>query len=378
MHKPKIRIPYREITSPAFIIPERAQHTTHAVESLRNFLLGPTGQKKASSVIVLSGAGISVASGLADYRGPNGTYRVNAMYRPTYHNEFVTQHSARRRYWARSFLGWSSLCNSKPNAGHNAIKDLGDMGIVTAVITQNVDSLHLQAHPAIPILELHGYLRAVVCISCRQEMPRDIFQAELARLNPLWAEFLGDMEANGIRWNPDGDVDVPGAPYSTFRYPACPKCLENPPFRSYGHQESVTVDPDGAWSEPSSAGILKPAVIMFGENLDPRVRQQSEHIIRNADKLLVLGTSLATFSAWRLARLAKDMKKPIAMINLGGVRGEQALFEGISRQQSGSEGVRVDMSTDFILPLLVEAIRRSSTMQAPIPDLAGKHQDLLL
>jgi NAD-dependent SIR2 family protein deacetylase len=174
------------------------------------------------STVVITGAGISVASGLADYRGDNGTYRVNKTYRPIYYHEFLESHAARRRYWARSMLGWPTLEKAKPNATHFAIKDLGELGILKSVITQNVDSFHVKCHPQLPTLELHGYLRATRCVTCHSELPRGEFQEELARLNPAWAAFLetilasgalntedpGKRNALGMKQNADGDVDL--------------------------------------------------------------------------------------------------------------------------------------------------------------------------
>lgn len=119
-------------------------------------------------------------------------------------------------------MGWTNLHKARPNAAHFAIKDLGDMGIVRSVVTQNVDSFHPIAHPGLQTLELHGYLRKLVCVSCRNELDRGVFQGELSRLNPAWAEFLGEAvasgaldtenpeerRAKGMKTNPDGDVYV--------------------------------------------------------------------------------------------------------------------------------------------------------------------------
>ncbi|KAI1144047.1 DHS-like NAD/FAD-binding domain-containing protein [Hypoxylon sp. FL0543] len=374
MRKPYMRIPYTDVLASPTIIPHTATTISGAIAALREFFKAPLARGSPSTV-VLSGAGISVASGLADYRGPQGTYRVNKTYRPIYYSEFIQNHEARKRYWARSFLGWTTLLKAKPNAGHYAVKHLGDLGLVRSVITQNVDSFHPKAHPQLPTIELHGYLRSCVCTSCHEELPRNTFQNELARLNPAWAAFLQEIlatgaldtenpeerRARGLRTNPDGDVDLPDAPYTTFRYPACPRCLTAPPIIADGSRAKVEVDADGALKSTSTAGILKPAVIMFGENIRPPVKLAAEEAIENAESLLVLGTSLATYSAWRLAKRAKDRGIPIAIINIGGVRGEDAFFGDLDPSQKGDQGVRVELSTNELLPALVEQLRQPSS-----------------
>lgn len=367
MKKPLLRIPYTDKFALPTVIPASAATLSGAVSALQEFLL--------DSTLVLSGAGLSVASGLADYRGENGTYRLNKTYRPIYYHEFLASHEARKRYWARSFLGWTTLHKAQPNAGHYAIRDLGQYGKVKRVITQNVDSFHPKAHPEIPTLELHGYLRSLVCTSCRREFPRDVFQDDLARLNPAWAALLREAvasgalstenpdtrRAKGIRTNPDGDVDLPDAPYTTFRYPACQECLHNPPPAPDGSRHRIEVDQDGAWKAPSSGGILKPAVIMFGESIPAQVKVAAEQAVDEAGRLLILATSLATYSAWRLAKRAKDRGIPIAIVNMGGVRGEEAFVADLRPGHGGAEGLRIEMSTEQLLPELIKSLRRSAS-----------------
>ncbi|KAF9877312.1 Sir2 family protein [Colletotrichum karsti] len=380
MRKPLMRIPYTEVLAPPTLRPSNANTIPGAVAALQNFFAAPPPKGLPRSTVVLTGAGLSVSSGLADYRGVNGTYRVNKTYRPIYYHEFLSNHEARKRYWARSFLGWTSLHKASPNQGHYAIRDLGQLGLIRSVVTQNVDSFHSKAHPDIPTLELHGYLRSTVCVSCRNEYPRDAFQEELGRLNPAWQEFLlealasgaldtenpAERRAKGIRTNPDGDVDLPGAPYTTFRYPACPHCLAQPPSTPEGAKHVVEVDHDGAWKPSSSAGILKPAVVMFGESIPNEVKSAAEEAIDGAGKLLIMGTSLATYSAWRLAKRALDRKMPIAIVNTGGVRGEEIIAAVPDPDPTGALGVRTEVSTDAVLPALVKQLRQLQTSAAPV------------
>ncbi|PHH87762.1 hypothetical protein CDD83_8440 [Cordyceps sp. RAO-2017] len=374
MRKPLMRIPYTDVLAPPTVIPPAASSLQGALSALKNFFAAAPPRGLPSATVVLTGAGLSVASGLADYRGVKGTYRLNKTYRPIYYYEFVCSHEARKRYWARSFLGWSSLHRASPNAGHYAVGDLGELGLVRRVITQNVDSFHPRAHPGTPSIELHGYLRSTVCVSCHTELSRDRFQEHLARLNPRWAHLLREALASGaldtedpaerrykgIKSNPDGDVDLPEAPYTTFRYPPCPRCLADPPVGPDGQRHVVRADSEGAWIPSSTAGILKPAVVMFGESISGPVKTAAEDAIDGAGKLLVLGTSLATYSAWRLAKRAKDRGMPIAIVNMGGVRGEDQFFANSDPRQAGEQAVRVEFATDQLLPALVSELRKGS------------------
>lgn len=234
-----------------------------------------------------------------------------------------------------------------------------------------MDSFHSMAHPTLSTIELHGYLRALVCIHCHSQLPRLDFQRLLSALNPEWATFLAEMlatgaldsenpaerRAKGLKSNPDGDVDVPNAPYTTFRYPACPTCLEKPPTMANGTKAKVRTDSDGAWCPSSTAGVLKPAVVMFGESIASEIKYGAEKAINDADRILVVGSSLATYSAWRLVKQAKERNMPIGVLNLGGVRGEENLYAGIEPGNDGGMGVRCSESADKVLPKVVENLR---------------------
>jgi NAD+-dependent protein deacetylase sirtuin 4 len=147
MGPPLLRIPFQGPLPAPRILPRNGNTRTGAIAALTNFLTAPPPSELKPSphritphneTVILSGAGISVASGLADYRGENGTYTLNKTYRPVYFHEFTASHTARRRYWARSFLGWASLKNAKPNVAHYAVGQLGQLGIVGGVITQSM------------------------------------------------------------------------------------------------------------------------------------------------------------------------------------------------------------------------------------------------
>jgi NAD-dependent deacetylase sirtuin 4 len=143
MRPPLLRVPYTDPLPLPTIIPTSAGTVSGAIAALVDFLSCPPSKRLVNTAnnggktVVLTGAGISVASGLADYRGANGTYTLNKKYKPIYFNEFCENHEARKRYWARSFLGWTNLAKARPNKGHLAVADLGKLGFVERVITQS-------------------------------------------------------------------------------------------------------------------------------------------------------------------------------------------------------------------------------------------------
>ncbi|EGD97297.1 Sir2 family protein [Trichophyton tonsurans CBS 112818] len=300
----RMRIPFTAPFAAPTILPASAATVAGAIDALAGFLAGPSPPLfrgidlgRNEQTVLLTGAGISVASGLSDYRGEKGTYRRQAGYRPIFFHEYTTQHAARQRYWARSFIGWPTMGRSKPNITHDSIGQLGEKGYISSVITQNVDSLHRRAHPRLPVVELHGDLRSVVCVTCAHRIPRERFQETLASLNPAWADFFDQLARSraletddveqqrqrGLKLNPDGDVDLPNAHYSDFRYPACPRCLERPPQRRPdGSAAIVEADADGALAAVSNAGILKPAVVMFGQSVDDEVKLAAEEAVDEA------------------------------------------------------------------------------------------------
>lgn len=365
-----MRIPYTGPLPPPLILPQSAKTIHGAATAIAEFLKAGR-EHDSKKTVLLTGAGISVASGLADYRGKNGTYTRNKTYRPIYFHEFVASHEARKRYWARSFLGWTSLNKSHPNPAHYAVRDLGKLGYLSSVVTQNVDSFHGRAHSALPVIELHGFLRSLVCLSCQRLMPRDEFQAWLSRLNPAWDQFLQELlttgaldtedpeerKQKGYTTNPDGDADVPGAPYTTFRYPACPECLRRPPVLKNGSKGTVEIDSDGAWSDRSNSGILKPNVIMFGESIPTEVKQHAESAIDDAGRLIVIGSSLATYSAWRLAKKAFDQRMPIGVLNMGGVRKETEFFPNHEQIADGKSAFRASLAAEEVLPEVVKLLQ---------------------
>lgn len=233
----------------------------------------------------LTGAGMSTASGLPDYRGPDAVVRF-----PMTYQEFVGSEAARRRYWARSTVGWLSFGRAEPNDAHRLLARLEGRLPVTAVVTQNVDRLH-QLAGSRDVVELHGSLERAVCLDCGRFVARDDLQRRLLELNPVLAAALSRLAADSAP-APDGDAEVDQA--GDFSYPACPGC----------------------------GGILKPDVVFFGENARPEVVARAFDALERAAALVVLGSSLTVMSGLRFVRRARRDGKPVVIVNDGDTRGD--------------------------------------------------------
>ena len=237
----------------------------------------------AGNVLVLSGAGLSTESGIPDYRGPTGLARRAT---PMTYQTFTASQDARRRYWARSHLGWRHIGQAVPNLGHHAVAELGRRRLLAGVITQNVDGLH-QAAGAAGVTELHGSLHQVVCLSCGQRTARTDLHRRLAAANPGW-------DAGPALINPDGDAVLTDGATESFRVVDCASC----------------------------DGVLKPDVVFFGENV-PRPRVQACYaMVEQASSLVVLGSSLTVMSGFRYVRHAAKVPVPVVIVNQGATRGD--------------------------------------------------------
>lgn len=235
-------------------------------------------------VLVLSGAGLSTESGIPDYRGEGGSL---GRHTPMTYQDFTADAQARRRYWARGHLGWRTFGRARPNAGHRAVAAFARSGLLSGVITQNVDGLH-QAAGSEDVVELHGSLDRVVCLSCGAVSSRH----ELAlRLEEANAGF--DPVAAAI--NPDGDADLTDAQVGDFRVMPCVSC----------------------------GGILKPDVVFFGESVPPPRVEHCRQLVREATSLLVLGSSLTVMSGLRFVRQASEAGKPVLIVNRDPTRGDR-------------------------------------------------------
>ena len=261
--------------------------------------LGPTAATAASladlaalisegEVAVLSGAGLSTESGIPDYRGPTGRARPAT---PMTFGEFTGSAEARRRYWARSFLGWPTIARARANDGHLAVAGLQRDGLLSGVITQNVDGLH-QAAGAAGVIELHGALDRVVCLHCHRLSPRIELHARLLAANEHWNGRLA-RPTDAVK--PDGDVELSAEQIAGFTMVDCAVC---------------------------GSGPLKPDVVFFGENV-PRERVAACYrLVEGSRALLVLGSSLTVASGFRFVRRAATLGIPVGIINGGPTRGD--------------------------------------------------------
>ncbi|MGC4784553.1 NAD-dependent protein deacetylase [Micromonospora zamorensis] len=235
-------------------------------------------------VVVLSGAGLSTESGIPDYRGPSGVARRHT---PMTFQAFTRDPLARRRYWARSHLGWRLIAGAAPNAGHRAVAGLQRAGLVDAVITQNVDGLH-GAAGSTSVIELHGRLDEVTCLDCGNLTSREELDRRLREANP-------DFVARVAAVNPDGDVDLPDEQVAAFRPVECGIC---------------------------GTGMLKPDVVFFGETVPPQRVARCFAAVEQARSLLVLGSSLTVMSGRRFVIRAAKQGIPVAIVNQGPTRGD--------------------------------------------------------
>jgi NAD-dependent SIR2 family protein deacetylase len=260
-------------------------------------------------VVVLSGAGLSTESGIPDYRGPSGAARPST---PMTYQAFTRDPIARRRYWARSHLGWRTIGDARPNPGHRAVARLQELAVVDGIITQNVDGLH-QAAGAHGVVELHGNLARITCLDCGTPSPRVEHSARLTAANP-------DFAAAASRINPDGDAELADAQLDGFTVVDCADC----------------------------GGMLKPDVVYFGETVPPERVARSFDLVTSARTLLVLGSSLTVMSGRRFVLRAAKEGIRVAIVNQGVTRGEPY------------SGLTVDAPLGIVLPELVRRIEAVS------------------
>jgi NAD-dependent SIR2 family protein deacetylase len=253
----------------------------HAARALIEFI------ERHPRLFVLTGAGCSTDSGIPDYRDEAGEWKRPT--RPIMIQDFLANVRARKRYWARSLVGFRRMRAARPNVAHHSLAHLERRGHVAQLVTQNVDGLH-QAAGSGDVIDLHGRIDVVRCLQCGRRIAREQLQSEMERRNPAFAALDG-FDA------PDGDADLAGVTFDAFDVPNCDEC----------------------------GGLLKPDVVFFGENV-PRERvHRAMAAIETSDAMLVVGSSLMVYSGYRFAKAMADAGKPIAAINLGRTRADDLL-----------------------------------------------------
>jgi NAD-dependent SIR2 family protein deacetylase len=266
--------------------------TRAGVEAVAELLTGRTWT-------VLSGAGVSTDSGIPDYRGPTSVRATPMLYA-----EFVRSIDNQRRYWARSYQGWSRMGHAAPNEGHRLLAALEPHGLM-GVVTQNVDGLHQRAGSS-PVIPLHGSIADVVCLGCGRVTGRRELQDRLAALNP---DVGAPRVLEHAELRPDGDAVVDD--WSDFLLADCLTC----------------------------GGVLKPDVVFFGETV-PRDRvDQAYALVDAADVLVVLGSSLTVMSGFRFVRHNAKAGRDVIIVNRGVTRGDDLatlkLVAGVTETLAG-------------------------------------------
>ena len=275
---------------------------------------------RRSRILAVTGAGISTESGIPDYRSPG-----RPPHNPITHQAFMRSDAIRKRYWARSMVGYHRMQAAQPNSGHVALAAAQRNGRIHHIVTQNVDALHEKAG-ASHVVHLHGNIDQVQCQSCRRITSRATLQRQLEQLNPAFAQHVQQLiqqatalfqqqmaqqqqrregtvsgqttplsaasliphnhdedaplqgkERSMASLRPDGDIELQNeAYYSDMNIPACDEC----------------------------GGILKPDVVFFGANVPREVHAQVDSLLASSDAVLVVGTSLTVWSAFRVIKAA--------------------------------------------------------------------------
>jgi len=237
-------------------------------------------------LLVLTGAGLSTGSGIPAYRDADGRWLRRD---PILYHEFMASALTRRRYWARSFFGWSLMQSARFNGAHRALVRLETAGRIELLVTQNVDGLHALAGSR-NLVEIHGRLNRVSCLGCGHRIHRDELQSRLESLNPDWRPAV-------LGYNPDGDAELDASAYPGFRVADCDRC----------------------------GGPLKPDVVFFGESVPVERIARIRGALGRSDALLVAGSSLVVMSGYRIVREAAHAGLPVAAINQGRTRADDLL-----------------------------------------------------
>lgn len=263
------------------VVSETTEPTPHAAERVAE-------QLRAGGVMVLTGAGVSTDSGVPDYRGPQGSL---SRHTPMTYQEFRYDSAASHRYWARSFVGWRVMDAARPNRTHYALVELECAGLLSGIVTQNVDGLHKEAGTE-TLIPLHGDMEHAVCLNCGYAEDRRAFDARLAAANPGYLE-RWVVRADEV--NPDGDVALSQQAVDEFVMAPCIRC---------------------------GSELLKPDVVYFGEPVPAERRDAARDLLARSSSLIVVGSSLAVMSGYRSMLDALKQGKEVSVINGGPGRGD--------------------------------------------------------
>ncbi len=242
------------------------------------------------SLVVLTGAGCSTSSGIPDYRDQDGNWK-NAQ--PMQFSNFIANDENRQRYWKRSLAGWNSFGKAIPNSSHEALVELERMGVLSTLITQNVDRLHQKAGHE-NVIDLHGRLDLVRCIQCDTEVSRDDYQKNMLDVNSQYRDWLETTYDAKFNRAPDGDSHI-FDPNIELKIIPCSSC----------------------------GGVLKPDVVFFGESVPKDVVTHAFACVDESEMLLVVGSSLMVYSGFRFCRYAAKNGKPVVIIGYGKTRGDE-------------------------------------------------------
>ncbi|KAM5188373.1 NAD-dependent protein lipoamidase sirtuin-4, mitochondrial isoform 1-T2 [Callospermophilus lateralis] len=273
-----------------FFVPSSPPLDPEKVKELQRFI------SLSKKLLVMTGAGISTESGIPDYRSEKVGLYARTDQKPIQHGDFVRSAPIRQQYWARNFVGWPRFSSHQPNPAHWALSNWEKLGKLHWLVTQNVDALHTKAGSQ-RLTELHGCMHRcrksslnvamVLCLNCGEQTPRGVLQERIKLLNPTW-----NAEAQGLA--PDGDVFLSKEQVQSFQVPSCVRC----------------------------GGLLKPDVVFFGDTVNPDKVNFVHRRVKEADSLLVVGSSLQVYSGYRFILTAREKKLPIAILNIGPTRSD--------------------------------------------------------
>lgn len=268
----------------------------------------------------------------------------------------MTSETTRKRYWARSLMGFTPFANAQPNLGHISLATMEEKGWIGAelndcqefsvgescigsasnpanitrkisTITQNVDTLHSKAGLK-HVLHLHGRGDLVKCMACGLTRDRKEYHNQLFEKNREWVKSStpGTKNDTDDKLRPDGDAEVNGN-FDEIILPSCPECGEDSTTANIQskHDNNHLKSDEG----DNQQSFFKTDVVFFGDSI-PRDRVSlSNAAIDASDGVLCIGTSLAVHSAFRLAKRAIASGTPVAILNVGQTRIEKEGLESL-------------------------------------------------